>query len=565
MSVRRILDFVALPAHDGEHKSSVWINDDIRPLPPSRRLWDSFAYISFWAINQICLSNWQIGSSLVAIGLSVWQTMIAVILGKIIIALVAVCNGYMGADWHIGFPVLSRVIWGMNGSYLAILQRIVLGFTWFAVQSWTGGLCITAVLSAMFPSFKNMTNTLPASANTTTPKLVGWILYNAITAPLLYIPPEKTRKMLMVMNAISIVTLVSMMIYLLAAAHGAGPLLSAPATASTSSELGWGIVSGVTTVIGGIAVGLTNQPDYSRFARSPGDQVFGQWFSILSFGTIMPLFGCLATSATVKLYGTALWNPPDILSQWLDQDYSSGCRAAVVFAGIGLVVCQLAINTIDNAFSAGMDLAGLFPKYINIRRGSYIALFVTIAMCPWELLASAGTFISVMSAYSVFLGPMCAIQICDYWIIRKRRYKLSDMYHPGKGRIYWFTGGFNWRSFVAWVIGWAPQLPGFIADVNTSVKIPAASTHMFSMAFPLGFAISFFFYWGFCTLSPPPGLGEIDEVDYFGTFTPAEAAKWGITPEVPIEGLASDNVEAYNDSGSDGKAVGIAANEKSVF
>ena len=46
------------------------------------------AFISFWAINQIALSNWQLGSSLVAVGLSVWQTMIAVILGKLIVAAV---------------------------------------------------------------------------------------------------------------------------------------------------------------------------------------------------------------------------------------------------------------------------------------------------------------------------------------------------------------------------------------------------------------------------------------------------------------------------------------------
>jgi NCS1 family nucleobase:cation symporter-1 len=49
-----------------------------------------------------------------------------------------------------------------------------------------------------------------------------------------------------------------------------------------------------------------------------------------------------------------------------------------------------------------MDLAGLFPKYFNIRRGAYFALILSIAMCPWELLASAGTFISVMGACKYF-------------------------------------------------------------------------------------------------------------------------------------------------------------------
>jgi len=58
-----------------------------------------------------------------------------------------------------------------------------------------------------------------------------------------------------------------------------------------------------------------------------------------------------------------------------------------------------------------MDLAGLFPSYINIRRGAYIGLVLSIAMCPWQLLSSAATFISVLSAYSVFLGPTVGIMV----------------------------------------------------------------------------------------------------------------------------------------------------------
>jgi NCS1 family nucleobase:cation symporter-1 len=473
--------------------------------------------------------------------------MIATIIGKIIISGVAIFNGYVGAEWHIGYPVYARVIWGVYGSYLALVQRILLGLVWFSVQSWTGGLCITAVLDAMFPSFHHMKNHFPESANMTTTQFIGWVVYNLVTIPMLYMPPEKTKRVFMIMNAISLVTLTSIMIWALAAARGAGPLLSAPATASTGAELGWAIVKGVTTVIGSIAVGLSkpsflsvlfesntngmrkaNQPDYSRFARHPGYQVFGQWFSILSFGTIMPLFGCLTSSATQKLYGQAIWNPPDIILQWLSDSYSSGTRAAAFFAGVGLVVCQLAINTIDNSFSTGMDLCGLFPKFINIRRGAYIGLIISIAMCPWELLSSAGTFINVMSAYSVFLGPMCGIQICHYWLICKRRIKLSDLYDPHKEGIYYYFKGVNYRSYVAWVVGWATQMPGFINAVTPSIIVKKELQELYYLAFPLGFAISFVAYFILNKLDPPRGLGDVDEADYFGTFTAAEAQKLGL-------------------------------------
>lgn len=98
MSFQAIIDYCRLPSN-ARSVANVWINEDIRPLPPYRRTWTRWAYISFWAINQMCLSNWQLGASLVAAGLSVWQAVIATFIGKVIIAMVAVANGYVGAEW----------------------------------------------------------------------------------------------------------------------------------------------------------------------------------------------------------------------------------------------------------------------------------------------------------------------------------------------------------------------------------------------------------------------------------------------------------------------------------
>ncbi|CAN8101811.1 unnamed protein product [Discula destructiva] len=532
---KTLLNWIRLPSTD-RSVANVWINDDIRPLPPSRRTWNTLTYISFWLTNQIAISNWQIGGSLVAIGLSVWQAIVATLIGKIIIALVAIFNGYVGAEWHVGFPVVSRYIWGPYGSFLHIVQRIVLSLVWFAVQSWTGGLCISVILSAIFPSFYSLSNIFPASSSLETKQFIGWILFNVLQAPLLYIPPHRIKNVLHIFNASAGLTLIAMMIWSLAVAKGGGPLLSTGSTPMSSRELGWAIVSGVTTVIGGIAVGLTNANDYSRFARRPGDQVFGQWFSIIIFGTLFPLFGCLAASATQGIYGEAIWNPPLIAQKWLDESYTSGARAAAFFAGVGLLMIQIGINVVDNAYSTGMDLAGLFSSFINIRRGAYIGLILSLALCPWQLLSSAAVFISVLSAYSVFLGPIIGIQVCDYWLIRRRKLKLSDLYHPEPEGIYYFVKGFNPRSFVAWVLGFATQLPGFSANVTPdSVHVGQAWHELFHLAFPLGFAISFTAHYMLNYIWPPEGLGEVDETDYFGTFDEDEALRLGVLPQSDVE------------------------------
>lgn len=115
------------------------------------------------------------------------------------------------------------------------------------------------------------------------------------------------------------------------------------------------------------------------------------------------------------------------------------------------------------------------------------------------------------------------------------------MYNPHRQGIYYFNKGFNPRAFVAWVVGWAPQIPGFIADVNTSITVPDACNKMFYLAFPLGFAISFILYYAICRAFPPEGLGEVDAVDYFGTFTDEEGRKKGITEH--IDGGSDDEKE----------------------
>ena len=205
--------------------------------------------------------------------------------------------------------------------------------------------------------------------------------------------------------------------------------------------------------------------------------------------------------------------------------------------------------------STGADLR-LVTSYINIRRGAYIGLILSIAMCPWQLLSSAATFISVLSAYSVFLGPMVGIMVCDCeypgirdsprfilmcdhsidWILRNRRVKLSDLYHPRKEGLYHYWHGVNWRAFISWTVGWAYLIPGFAHAVTPSVVVPQACTDLYRLAFPLGFVVSFLAHWGINLLSPPPGLGVSDDVDYYGTFTTDEAEKLGVAPGHTIDG-----------------------------
>lgn len=73
------------------------------------------------------------------------QALPAIALGHIIIAVVMVLNGTIGARLHIAFPVLNRSSFGFWFSYFSVISRVVLSMFWFGIQTYTGSECVYQV------------------------------------------------------------------------------------------------------------------------------------------------------------------------------------------------------------------------------------------------------------------------------------------------------------------------------------------------------------------------------------------------------------------------------------
>lgn len=68
---------------------------------------------------------------------------------------------------------------------------------------------------------------------------------------------------------------------------------------------------------------------------------------------------------------------------------------------------------------------------------------------PWRLVNTATTFLTVLSSYSVFLGPMTGIMVASYLVVNCKKINVDDLYNGSSGSIYWYTAGINWRAPVA--------------------------------------------------------------------------------------------------------------------
>lgn len=540
----RILQKIQIPSTE-RLTTDNWKSPDVICLPPSRRNWGHLDFLGFWNVIALSISTWQSCSSLLALELNVWESMVVVIIAKVIIFAIALSHGWAGAVWHIGYPVYARFTFGLWGSYLALIQRIVLCIVWYSVQAYTGAQLISIILSTIFSGFNNLHNTLPESLPMTLKQFIGFIIYHVVSIPFLYIPPERLNIPFKVITLISFFTVFGTSIGSMVHAHGAGGLIKEPSTAKPGAELGMSFMHGINIVINTFAVGLVNQPDFSRFASKPGKQIWGQAVSILIFGTIVPLFGLLGSSAAATSFGDIntlnLWNPPNIIEQWLVESYSARSRCAAFFASFGFLISTLGLNTIDNGISGGMDLVAILPKYINIRRGAYIIMIISIVIQPWQILANATVFVSVLNSYGCFFGPMIGVFTADYFLVRKQKIKLSDLYTGSTDSIYWFYKGINIRSYISWICGFVPGIIGFASVNPANTNVPTAAIKIFDISFIIGYPIAFIVHLIINYFFPPEGLGVIDEYDVFGTFTIEEANKLGVIPNESID--SSSNYE----------------------
>jgi NCS1 family nucleobase:cation symporter-1 len=323
---------------------------------------------------------------------------------------------------------------------------------------------------------------------TTTYEFVGFVVFWFLSTPFLWLRPEKFKIPFLIVCTWCGIGMLAWMIWALAAAGGVGPLWyqgqTVPATSQWSSS--WLIMAGINQAVGGLAAGITNGSDFSRYARAPVHYVIGTVTSCVITGILVSLIGLVTAAAGQKLYGEVYWNPPDLLMRMMDSgNGSSGLRAAVFFLSAGFAFTAMFENICGNAIAGGIDLAGLFPRYIDIRRGAIITFFAAWVVQPWQLINRATTFISVLSSFSVFLAPIMGIMACDYYMLRKRKVRLSHLYRA-KDTCYWFWHGVNWRAVVAWMCGWAPTIGGLVVSVRGDLSPPRALVQLYYMAFLIG-------------------------------------------------------------------------------
>ncbi len=461
--------------------SPLW-NADLAPTPLSRRTWTTYNIAALWIGMSVVITTYTLASGLMQQGMTWAQALFTILLGNVIVLIPMVLNAHAGTKYGVSFPVLCRASFGTTGANIPAILRALVACGWFGIQTWIGGLALDTLLTAAWPAWRGLAGS-------------EWIAFAAfwlVQVWLILRGLEGIKRLESVSAPLLLGGGVLLLWWAVRSTDGLGSMLSQSVRLQQGSQSFWVLFpAALTANVGYWATLSLNIPDFTRYARSQRSQMLGQALGLPTTMTAFAFIGVAVTSATVVVFGEAIWDPVQLLAR-------IGHPGVIIFGALIVLVAQLTTNMAANVVSPANDFSSLSPKRISYVAGGLITACIGILMMPWKLYADASAYIFTwLIGYSSLMGAIGGILIADYWVLRKQQLVLTDLFKLNG--IYCYDNGTNWRAVAALVLAILPVVPGFIRAAMTpggQVANPNVLDLLYTYAWFVTFALSAVTYLG---------------------------------------------------------------------
>jgi nucleobase:cation symporter-1, NCS1 family len=465
-------------------------NRDLAPVPVAERKWTTYNYAALWVSMAHCIPTYMLAAGLMSTGMNWWQALVTILLGNTIVLAPILLNSHPGTKYGIPFPVFARAAYGTIGSNLPALMRAIVACGWFGIQAWIGGEALHTLFTSLMPGWPTLLGA--GFAGHTGTEWLSFLLFWGLNVFIIYKGMDVLRLVENWAAPFVLVMTGALLVWAVREAKGLGPLLQQPGKFHTLGEFTPVFIPSLTAMIGYWATLSLNMPDFTRFGRSQREQIVGQVVALPTTMSVFAAMGVLITSATVIIYGEAIWDPVKLVGK-----FSSPVVIAVSM--FTAVVATLSVNIAANVVSPANDFANAFPRLISFKTGGLITGLIGILMQPWRLLADASGYIfNWLLGYSGGLGSIAGVLIADYWLVRRRRLQLEDLYLTDGA--YTYRAGWNPPAVVATLMGCALAWGGLV--------VPALKP-LYDYAWFVGFAVSFVVYAALMGSAPAPALKTV--------------------------------------------------------
>lgn len=472
---------------NSKDNSQLW-NADLAPTTASQRTWTWVNISALWVGMAVCVPAYLLASGLIAQGMSGWQAMATVLLGNLVVLIPMVLIGHAGARYGVPFPVLLRASFGTIGARLPGLLRGLVACGWFGIQTWVGGFAIYQILNAI--SGQAFIGEPLAFIGIDTAQVVSFLIFWVVQVYFIAKGIESIRWLETLAAPFLILAALGLLAWAYVNGGGFGALLNQPSefvAGGPREGQFWKVFwPSLTAMIGFWSTLSLNIPDFTRFARSQKDQIIGQTIGLPIPMALLAFVSVAVTSATAVVFGETIWDPVALAGRM--------GGAAAILGLVFLLLATLTTNLAANVVAPANGFSNIAPKRISFKMGGYITAGLGIAIMPWKLLESAGSYLFVwLVGYSSLLGPIAGILIADYFFVRGCRLN-TDAFYTRNGD-YEYYKGWNIYALLALILGIAPSIVGFLTAVGVVSNAPAFLVEIYNYAWFVGAFTSAIIYY----------------------------------------------------------------------
>ena len=413
-------------------------NEDLAPTARKGRTWNSYSIFTLWANDVHSLGNYAFAIGLFALGMSGWQILAALMIGAVLLFALLNLSGFMGEKTGVPFPVMSRIAFGITGAQIPALLRGGVAIAWFGIQTFLAAQVLSVMVIAVAPGAATLRETSFLGLS-----LLGWICFVSLWVLQLVIVSygmEMIRKYEAFAGPIILVTFLALAIWMLFESG----FNVAMDTGSRSSgwEMWVGIFGAAALWVSIYGTFVLNFCDFTRGAASKKAIVRGNFFGIplnmLFFGVIVVVL----TGTQFSINGTVITSPSDVVEAIPN-------TLLLLLASAALLILTIAVNLMANFVAPTYALTNLFPKHLNFRKAALISGTIGLLILPWNLYNSPEIINYFLGGLGALLGPLFGIIMADYWLIRRTRINVMDLYRTSPKGTYYFTRGVNYRAVLA--------------------------------------------------------------------------------------------------------------------
>jgi nucleobase:cation symporter-1, NCS1 family len=415
-------------------------NQDLAPTKMAGRRWTAYSIFTLWANDVHSLGNYGFAIGLFALGLGAWQILLALGVGAVLLFLLLTFSGFMGHKTGVPFPVMSRIAFGIHGAQLPALIRGGVAIVWFGIQTYLASLVLRVLLIALAPGLADLDRNDILGLST-----LGWAAFVflwVVQVIIVRYGMDMIRKYEAFAGPIILVTMAALAIWMFIQAGGSVALSTHDAL--TGGAMWREIFAGGALWVSIYATFVLNFCDFTRSSTTRRSIIKGNFWGIpvnmLFFGIIVVVM----TGAQFKINGSIIGSPSDIVE-------SIPNTFLLVVAALALLVLTIAVNLMANFVAPIYALTNLMPKRLDFRRASLVSAILGLVILPWNLYNNPAVIVYFLGGLGALLGPLFGVIMADYWLIRKTRINVPELYTEVSNGSYFYKNGVNIRAVGAFI------------------------------------------------------------------------------------------------------------------